>query len=526
MRRVLRVGGGLLLGLIGGLVISLAIVVARAHLQSVYVHSIGDIVGWLGLPVILGPAVGVWLGVVSGRRLAGAAVGFLMGLLVGIGAGVAVGAVLGEGGTPRWAGGVIGGALGLTIGAVAGAVMRDGAAERVRSAGEERVVATDILAALLLAAVSCADEEPRLPPASQLPEPDPDRVESVILFVGDIGKSRELYHPIVPRMQREVERWARQLERDSAVVVVILGDLLYPEGLHPEGHELWQRDSLRLAAQLQLVSGPVALERGARAYFVPGNHDWGRQKDWEGAVRVKRVESFIESWRGDTVSAYLEPKAGTGGPAVVDIGEHVRLLLLDTAWWLLEGERQDKDAVIEKVEGAMRSAGDRHVMFGAHHPFESAGPHGGYRSITQGFVIGYLLARSGALLQDLNSQPYQDLRWDLLNIFAKTRPPILFAGGHEHSLQVVRTERPTDPEIHLVSGSATKLTGVGHIPGLLFARSAPGYARLFVMRDGSLELFIEAAPPRFLECPEGDPQRSRCMEEGVAAYGTVWAGEL
>jgi hypothetical protein len=141
-------------------------------------------------------------------------------------------------------------------------------------------------------------------------------------------------------------------------------------------------------------------------------------------------------------------------------------------------------------------------------------------------VIGYLLARSGALLQDLNSEPYRELRLNLLDVFAEAGPPILFAGGHEHSLQVVRTERPSDPEFDLVSGATTKLTGVGCIPGLMFARSAPGYARLFVMKDGSLELFIQAAPPRFLKCPEADPQRSRCMEEGVAAYKTVWAGKL
>ena len=40
-------------GLVGGVAVTLSIVVARATFESYYIGSIGELTGWMGLPVLL-----------------------------------------------------------------------------------------------------------------------------------------------------------------------------------------------------------------------------------------------------------------------------------------------------------------------------------------------------------------------------------------------------------------------------------------------------------------------------------------
>jgi hypothetical protein len=143
--------------------------------------------------------------------------------------------------------------------------------------------------------------------------------------------------------------------------------------------------------------------------------------------------------------------------------------------------------------------------------------------------IRFLLARSGAMLQSLDSRVYRDLNAALEEMFAGIRRPLAFVGGHEHSLQVIRHDSTTAPRYSLVSGSASKLTPVGWVPGMLYRRSAPGYMRMVVRESGAVDLYVEAAPRRYRVCPE-DPSAEmgweRCMEEGVQSYEPAFSMRL
>lgn len=381
-----------------------------------------------------------------------------------------------------------------------------------------------LAAALLVSAAACAPTPPPLPAPERAPEPPPAEVERVLFLLGDPGTVTTATSPVLQRLERDVEEWAAGLEADSAVAVLVLGDVVYPEGLHEAGHELFDHDTAVVMSQVRLVSGPAALARGARVYFMAGNHDWGERSDFRGAARLARLGAFLDSVRTRTGAIVeLAPPAGTGGPHVVDWGPHVRLLLLDTAWWLLGAEDPEETPFLDRVEAAMRGAGDREVLFAAHHPFRSAGPHGGEISIWKMFGVYYLLQRAGALLQDINSRPYRGLERGLRETFARLGPPFAFIGGHEHSLQVFERVQPTDPTYSIVSGSASKLSGVGMQPGLRFAVEAPGYMRLLVLRDGRMHLSVEATGTDYLVCRGGD---ERCMEEGLAAFRTVHSQPL
>jgi hypothetical protein len=310
------------------------------------------------------------------------------------------------------------------------------------------------------------------------------------------------------------------------VVVLYLGDNVYPHGLGEPGSLTWAEDSAKVASQVSLVAGPRALEKGARGIFLAGNHDWGERKDQEGAVKLFHLGALLDGLRATGPAVALVPPPGTGGPVVVDVGTRLRLVLLDTAWWLLEDESDPRIPVVEGVSEAMATAGGREVVIAAHHPFDSGGPHGGLAVLGKTLGVRALLSLSGALLQDLRSRPYAALRQALLEIFQEHGPPALFAGGHEHSIQLVAGDGRTVPRRNLVSGAGSKLTAVGPLPGLLFARSEPGFARLLVLRDGTLHLSIETAPAEYLECPQAEEVRARCMADGVAAYRVVWSEPL
>lgn len=387
-----------------------------------------------------------------------------------------------------------------------------------------------LAAALLLAFhASCALPPPPLPAPQQIPAPDPAEVERVIFLVGDPGVARREYYPILPRLSQDIEFWAQRLDRDSAVAVLFLGDIVYPLGLHPPGHELYPHDSAIVMDQVHLLAGPYARERRAQGYFIPGNHDWGLEEEFEGFIRLKNLDDFLNRARASTgANVQLVPEVGTGGPFVLDLGEKIRVAILDTAWWLLAGGnvRAEHEVVLDSLESVFRSAGDREIIMAAHHPLRSAGPHGGEFSFWRTLGVRYLLARSGAILQDITSIPYRDLERGLEGIFERHGPPLAFAGGHEHSLQVFRGLQPTDPSYDIVSGSASKLTSVGTAEGMLFGRSAPGYMRLVVDKDGDVSLFVEAAPERFQKCPKENPERAVCMAEGVAAFQTVHSQRL
>jgi hypothetical protein len=382
-------------------------------------------------------------------------------------------------------------------------------------------------AALLAAFAACAPPPLAMPEPLLSPEPSPDAVGRVLFLLGDPGAVTTATSPVFQRLQADVEWWSARLRGDSTVAILVLGDIVYPAGLNPPDSDAFPRDTAILMSQVRLVAGPAARARRAPVYFVPGNHDWGLRRHVAGAVRLARMAAFIDSaGAAEDLPVRLVPAAGTGGPFVWDWGPDVRLLLLDTAWWLLGAEDADETPFLARVEEAVRTAGDREILFAAHHPFRSAGPHGGEVTLRQTFGLKFLLQRAGAILQDLTSGPYRDLERGLRAIFARHRTPLLFIGGHEHSLQVFERLEPTDPAYSLVSGSGAKLSAVGVRPGLLFARSAPGYMRVLVTRDGRMHLSVEATGEAYRECAGEDEAAAACLAEGLAAFATVHSQPL
>jgi hypothetical protein len=264
-----------------------------------------------------------------------------------------------------------------------------------------------------------------------------------------------------------------------------------------------------------------------RGFFVAGNHDWGNLYGLEGLYRIRNQEAMLDAY-GNRPRVDLYPEAGLPGPQVVDAGEGVRFVFLDTHWWLQAGHDHIlRDTVFFNVREILSGAGNRALVFVSHHPFASGGTHGGPVPFWRGMGLLWLLNKTGSLVQDLNSPIYRELQGGLEELFREIRQPLIYAGGHDHSLQVIEDIGPEKPQWSLVAGSASKTGDVGPAPGLRFDTDKPGYMRLAFRRDGAVELHVYATADEYLQCGDDDEEDVvSCMSAGVNAFEEVYSSQL
>ena len=363
--------------------------------------------------------------------------------------------------------------------------------------------------ALPLLALALAGCAARIIPPTGVPPLAAGEAVATVFLIGDAGAPKAAGEPVLEALSRSLAN------RPDSTVILFLGDNVYPVGLPDSGDRSFRESARRLKAQLAFA-GQV------RVIFAPGNHDWDRSGR-EGLVRIRRQGRFIA--RETAERARLVPADGCPGPEVVDVGPGMRLLVLDTEWWLFAHEKPGEGSdcatrtpgeVTRRLAQLLAESGGRQVIVAAHHPVLSGGPHGGYFSLMDHIfplheihpalllplpVLGslYPVARSfGITAEDLSSGPYRRLRAALDSAFA-CDPPAIYAAGHEHGLQLLDRGRPP---LLAVSGAGI----YGHeehlmrIPETRLALAKGGFMRADLLRDGRLRLGVVMATR------EGEPR--------------------
>src|SRR5260221_9766491 len=204
---------------------------------------------------------------------------------------------------------------------------------------------------------------------------DDSSITQTVFLIGDAGEQSEgMKEPVLAALEREASK------HSSRNLIVFLGDNIYEEGMPEESDRERPRAERRLDEQIETIE-----RSGAEGIFIPGNHDWG-SSNTDGVSRIIRQNEFIASRKEPHVRMF--PLAGMPGPAVIDVGERVRLVALDTEWWLRgspkplypgsSGESETKKAFIDSLSGALRGAGNRSGIFVGHHPLDPHGGHAGF----------------------------------------------------------------------------------------------------------------------------------------------------
>lgn len=360
-----------------------------------------------------------------------------------------------------------------------------------------------VTGALLWWVVSCGGGGHQPSDLAPAPATSADSVETFLFLIGDAGAPDPGFEPVLTALTREAGR------HPDKSLVVFLGDNIYPRGMPDSAHRDRARAERRLSGQLDAVGAA-----GAQAIFVPGNHDWDHSGA-DGWNAIRRQQRFIAQHGGN--AARLLPEDGCPGPTVIDVGRWLRLVALDTQWWLHDAAKPVEPSpcgvdrpgeVTDSLRVVLATRGGRHAVAVAHHPLESGGPHGGHFPWTVHVfplrrlhpwlwiplpIIGsaYPVARKlGIATQDLPSGAYGTLR-DSLRAAFQSGPPLAFAAGHDHNLQVIEDAAAG---YVIVSGSGIfgHTNPVARIEGTRYASDESGFMRMDLLIDGRVRLAVIA----------------------------------
>jgi hypothetical protein len=332
-----------------------------------------------------------------------------------------------------------------------------------------------------------------------------DRPEISVFLIGDAGAPAQQHEPVLAALEKALS------EDPQRSAVVFLGDNIYPDGM-PDSLGIGRKEAeRRLDAQLQTIKGSKA-----RGILIPGNHDWGGITGRDGFNAMVREGAYIAASGSPAV---MLPQAGCPGPAVQDVGTNLRLVILDTQWWLRRSGPSNsarktvpcafvsQKTVLDSLKFLMKNSPGRRIILMSHHPIASQGEHGGFFGDEDNAfplagskkwlrvplaMVGsaYIAARRmGLSEQDLTSPKYASLIRQIMSTFTKDEP-FIYAAGHDHDLQVMAFEEA--PKFVLVSG-----TGIyGHTSAVQttaparFAKSESGYMRVRAWADGRIRLTV------------------------------------
>lgn len=361
-----------------------------------------------------------------------------------------------------------------------------------------------IVQAIQLTSAGCSHTKPYYHPDI----PDIGKRESEIggvlcyrlLFLGDGGAPK----PDEPVLQT-LSEWARKDAVKTSII--FLGDNMYPEGItERRKHEA----ATRLGPQISVIK-----DTGAHGFFIPGNHDWASGES-EGYSALLTQEKFInEALAGE--SNFL-PTGGSPGPVAIELPKAnpaVRIIVLDTQWWLHQHEKPQKspEKVIEDLIALLDT--ELPVIVVGHHPLQSYGPHGGYFDWKSHFfaarvlkkwlwiptpILGSMYAYTRGHLykldQDISSARNKNMVAQLNRAFSVRKPAhqegtplLIYASGHEHSLQVLKGD---SVDYLLISGAAAsrKVTEVMSGDNTLFAHQHTGFMAVDFFTDGKVLLRV------------------------------------
>ncbi len=286
-----------------------------------------------------------------------------------------------------------------------------------------------------------------------------------VILIGDAG----LYLDDDPTLAA-LGKWSDAVADSS---VIFLGDNIYDDGLV----EAKRMEAERILAQ-QLSATT------ARKLVLPGNHDWGMKPREQNLAAILNQQVFIDDWPSG--NAEFVPRDGCMGPEAVPLGtagEHkpeLVLIALDPTPFLTPHLREvcTKDTSDEAhflaLAQLLEKHADDHVILASHYPMLTGGPHGGF---SYGFIGDLILSFYRMALGTLGDtyEPAYAHWIERTQQVMRRHPPLVYAAGHDHSLQVLDAGDAAGVYVVSGAGAPERVSTVTHIEQTLFAHAAPGF---------------------------------------------------
>ena len=322
-----------------------------------------------------------------------------------------------------------------------------------------------------------------------------DSVSQRIILIGDAGQQTDNRQP-------ELELARKLFPMDKKTTVLYLGDNIYPQGLPSVYADDYDKRRQVLDSQINLVRGTKA-----RAFFIPGNHDWAQGRSG-GYQQVTNQSRYIGSQALENVE--FIPSDVCPGPQEISLSDKITLVAIDSQWWLHQHEKsgitygcdiQTEEDLLESLKEIIDRNEDKILIFAAHHPFISYGRHGGYYNLKQHIfpftdinpklwiplpVIGSLYPISRGIfgnIQDIRHPIYKNFSRSVDSILNR-HPYCIRVAGHEHTLQLIKDAG----KYYIVSGAGSKMTEVAKGENLVFGASQTGFSVIEIIKNGHVNV--------------------------------------
>jgi hypothetical protein len=329
-----------------------------------------------------------------------------------------------------------------------------------------------------------------------------DSIAYRIVLVGDAGSLTKGQQPVSQAIKKNVPM-------DARTVIVYLGDNLYKVGLPDDAYIGYQQARIVLDSQVAIVKNTPA-----KVYMIPGNHDWNNGGAG-GYGAVLREQLYVDLL--DTKNVKFYPEGGCPGPVEVPIGENIVLVIIDSQWWIHPYDKpgiesdcpyKTKDEVLSQLTDILTRNYKKLVIFATHHTFRSNGPHGGYYGVKQHVfpftdlspnlyiplpIVGSIYPISRGIFgtpQDLRHPEYQNMIDDIEAV-TKSHPNLIYAGGHEHSLQLIKDTG----HYYIVSGTGYNSSRVSKSKKTIYASPEHGFAVLDISKNKNVDVTFYVTGP-------------------------------
>ena len=305
-----------------------------------------------------------------------------------------------------------------------------------------------------------------------------DSVKYRVILIGDAGEINDGQKQSLYNAAKHVIK--------GKTTTLYLGDNIYPVGMAIPGFGSFEETSKILQSQFKPMR-----DAGSAVYFIPGNHDWDKSGP-NGLAKIQAQGDYLASFNDPLLR--LIPANGCPDPIAIKLTDKLTIIAYDSEWFLFPYNKanpdcdcQTKDQVLQRMEDLLEQNRNKIIILASHHPFQSYGAHGGYftlrnhllplTSLNHSLVVPlpligsvYPFLRSTLLSpEDLNHPLYKDMINSVNKIFGK-KPNVIYAAGHEHGLQFIKSD-----QLQIVSGSGAKVTANKKGKNSLFQEERQGY---------------------------------------------------
>jgi len=325
-----------------------------------------------------------------------------------------------------------------------------------------------------------------------------DSVMHAIYLIGDGGRDT------LPSAALQLLAFENFDDMQSSVI--FLGNNVYPKGNYTNETSLKAKIAERkLTAQFELFT-----TYQGQFYILPGNKDWKNGLPG-GFQSVKQQQQISNDWflKNSTVKnaktgVYFK-SVGLPGPIVQMIHPQIKLVMLDSQWWLqgdmfhkvgkLSGKNRKKtsEAAFRQLDSIVENSGKTNelLIVAAHHPIITNGFHAHLRQPFR-FLINYtpmqlfgILGLNRFFRQDLTQHRYKKYRKRISEII-QAHPSCVYVSGHEHAMEYFEK----NGNHFIVSGSSERLDKLDRyiFPAKFMDDIENGFFKLSLMSSGKVQL--------------------------------------